>query len=166
LHHCYTATNCHTHYLRDWTGVASGSFIAPDHEYPAYLDLVLTATDAEGLTSTAIQRLDPKTVTLTFATNPTGLRLSVGATTQAAPFSRTMIQRSTNTVSAESPQLLGQATYTFTNWSDGGAQTHVITAPTSAAAYTATFSPRLIQRPPPTGTTSTLLRPTLCPCPG
>ena len=33
-----------------WTGVASGSFMAPDHEYPSYLELKLVATDQEGLT--------------------------------------------------------------------------------------------------------------------
>jgi glucose/arabinose dehydrogenase len=151
MQHCYSANNCHTHYLRDWTGVSGGSFTAPDHENPSYLELVLTATDAEGLTSTAIRRLDPKTVDLTFVTSPSGLRLSVGATTQVAPFTRTVIQRSTNTVSAESPQLLGKLTYRFVRWSDGGAQTHVIIAPTSATTYTATFSPRQIRRSTPTG---------------
>jgi hypothetical protein len=146
MEHCYTPTNCHTHYLRDWAGVASGSFTAPDHEYPSYLDLVLTATDAEGLTSTAIRRLDPKTVNLTFASNPAGLRISVGATTQAAPFTRTVIQGSTTTISAATPQLLGRVTYAFKGWSDGGAQTRVITAPTTARTYTAKFGPRLVRR--------------------
>ncbi|HEX2771958.1 MAG TPA: PQQ-dependent sugar dehydrogenase, partial [Micromonosporaceae bacterium] len=146
LYHCYTPDNCHTHYLRDWAGAASGSFTGPDHEYPSYLELVLTATDAEGLTSTAIRRLDPKTVTLTFASNPAGLRLSVGATAQVAPFSRTMIQGSTTTISAQTPQVSGRVTYTFTGWSDGGAQTHVITAPTTATTYVGQFAPRLIRR--------------------
>jgi PKD repeat protein len=38
LHHCATATDCHTHAVQDFDGVASGSFSAPDHEYPAWLD--------------------------------------------------------------------------------------------------------------------------------
>ena len=45
LHHCPTDPNsCHTHELQTWTGVSNGSFTAPDHEYPAYLELQLTAT--------------------------------------------------------------------------------------------------------------------------
>ena len=43
------------------SGVASGSFAAPDHDYPSYLELVLTATDSGGLTGTTSVRLDPKT---------------------------------------------------------------------------------------------------------
>jgi PKD repeat protein len=41
LHHC--PSTCHTHAVQTFSGVASGSFTAPDHEYPSYLDLRLTA---------------------------------------------------------------------------------------------------------------------------
>src|SRR5262249_17656795 len=50
LHHC--PSNCHTHPVQDFIGVASGSFAAPDHDYPSYLELRLTATDSGGLTDT------------------------------------------------------------------------------------------------------------------
>jgi PKD repeat protein len=73
LHHCATPTDCHTHAVQDFNGVASGSFSAPDHEYPAWIELRLTATDSGGLTDTASVRLDPQTVDLTFRSNPTGL---------------------------------------------------------------------------------------------
>ena len=59
--------------------MASGSFAAPDHEYPSYLELKLTATDSKGLSATVIRRIDPKTVTLTFQSSPTGLQLAVGS---------------------------------------------------------------------------------------
>ena len=45
MQHC-AADLCHTHPIQDYAGVASGSFYAPDHEYPSYLELTLTATDA------------------------------------------------------------------------------------------------------------------------
>ena len=50
MRHCSRsdATNCHTHHMQDYVGVASGSFVAPDHEYPSHLELSLTATDAAG----------------------------------------------------------------------------------------------------------------------
>ena len=60
----------HTHPIQTFSGKASGSFVAPDHEYPSYLELKLTATDAGGLTDIKTVRLDPKTVVLTFQTNP------------------------------------------------------------------------------------------------
>jgi hypothetical protein len=116
----------------------SGSFVAPDHEYPAYLELSLTATDSGGLTDTESVRLDPQTVVLNFRTNPTGLNLAVGGTQATTPFFRTVIVRSTSSVSAISPQKLGNKRYKFVSWSDGGAQTHNIVAPSSSSTYTAT----------------------------
>ena len=37
MQHC--PSNCHEHTLQTFSGVASGTFIAPDHEYPSYLEL-------------------------------------------------------------------------------------------------------------------------------
>src|SRR4029079_6407919 len=42
LQHC--PSNCHTHQVQGWSGVASGSFFAPDHAYPSWLELTPTAT--------------------------------------------------------------------------------------------------------------------------
>jgi glucose/arabinose dehydrogenase len=137
LHHC--PSNCHTHTMQSFAGVASGSFTAPDHEYPSYLELRLTATDSGGLSHTVSRQLDPRTVVLTFQTTPGGLRLTVGPTTSTASFSRTVIVGSTNTISAPSPQQKGQKNYNFMSWSDNGAPTHVIIAPASATTYTARF---------------------------
>ncbi|HCT79683.1 MAG TPA: hypothetical protein DGT23_24580, partial [Micromonosporaceae bacterium] len=139
MQHCETVSDCHAHVVQNWTGVASGSFSAPDHGYPSYLDLALTATDAQGLTNTVVRRLDPKTVALTFQTSPSGLSLSVGSFTGTTPFTRTAIQGATTTVSAPSPQTHDGNPYLFGKWSDTGAQTHVITAPATAKTYTATY---------------------------
>jgi glucose/arabinose dehydrogenase len=137
LQHC--PSTCHTHPVQDFVGTASGSFVAPDHEYPSYLELQLTATDSGGLTHTVTRRLDPQTVTLTFQTNPGGLQLVVGGTPATAAFTRTVIVGSRNSISAPSPQLKGKKNVGFVSWSDGGAQTHDITAPATATTYTARF---------------------------
>ena len=145
LHHCITQTNCHTHLIQTFTGVASDSFTAPDHAYPSWLEIQLTATDSGGLTSTASVRLDPRTVVLTFKTNPAGLKLTdlaVNSTAQAAPFSTTVVVGSNNSVSAPSPQAVNHSTYYFTSWSDGGAQSHVIVAPATNTTYIATYRKR------------------------
>ena len=65
LQHCspIDPTSCHTHQIQTFDGVASGSFTAPDHEYPSYLELTLTATDSQGLTDSKTVQLDPETVT-------------------------------------------------------------------------------------------------------
>jgi glucose/arabinose dehydrogenase len=140
MHHCSSANSCHEHVVQNFAGVSSGSFVAPDHEYPSYLELRLTATDSGGLTDTKSVRLDPKTVALTFQTDPAGLHLTVGSASGTTPFSRTVIAGSNNSVSAPSPQTLGGINYGFASWSDGGAQSHDIVAPEAAATYTATYN--------------------------
>jgi glucose/arabinose dehydrogenase/PKD repeat protein len=137
LHHC--PSNCHTHPMQTFPGVASGSFTAPDHEYPSYLELRLTATDAGGRTDTTSVQLDPRTVALTFQTTPGGLQLVVGGTEAKATFSRTVIVGSRNSVSAPTPQLKSKKSYNFTSWSDGGAPTHDVIAPAAPTTYTARF---------------------------
>jgi glucose/arabinose dehydrogenase/PKD repeat protein len=141
LIHCAVSNpnSCHAHHVQDWNGVASGSFAAPDHEYPSRLELTLTAVDSRGLSDTETLRLDPDTVQLSFDTVPSGMQLSVASQTEAAPFTRTVIKRSTTSVTAPSPQVLGSDSYLFSSWSDGGAGTHTITAGDTAATYTARF---------------------------
>jgi glucose/arabinose dehydrogenase len=137
LHHC--PSNCHTHPLQSFDGVAGGTLTAPDHEYPSHLELRLTATDSGGLTDTETRQLDPRTVLLTLQSNPGGLQLAFNGTTERAAFSRKVIVGSQNTISALSPQRKGKTNYNFVSWSDGGAQTHTITAPATATTYTARF---------------------------
>jgi glucose/arabinose dehydrogenase len=129
LHHCTTGlSSCHTHEVQTWQGVAGGSFTAPDHEYPAWLELLLTATDARRLRGTASLRLNPRTVQLTLGSKPGGLQLTLDGRTAAASFATTVIQNSTHTVSAAS-QERGHHAYQFKSWSDRGAQTHTIVVP-------------------------------------
>ena len=144
IHHCASTdwvTNCHTHVERTATG-ASGTYNAPDHSYPSYLEFRLTATDSGGLSTTTSLSLYPRTVALTFRTNPGGLRLTdltLNSTSQVTPFTVTVIVNSQNSVSAPSPQTLNKSTYVFRSWSDGGDQTHTILAPATATTYTATY---------------------------
>jgi glucose/arabinose dehydrogenase/PKD repeat protein len=137
MQHC--PSNCHSHVITTYPGIASGSFTAPDHEYPSYLELTLTATDSGGLTDTTTLRLDPLTVVLTFQTTPGGLQLTVNGVSAKTPFNRTVIIGSKNSIAAATLQLKGRKRYEFVSWSDGGAQTHDIVAPAVATTYTARY---------------------------
>ena len=139
LHHC--PSNCHTHPLQNFEGVAGGAITAPDHEYPAYLELRLTARDSGGLADTESLRLDPRTVVLTLNTSPSGFSLTFNGLMQPAPFTRTVIVGSRNTLSAPTPQTKAKKSWVFKSWSDGGAQTHDITADNSTT-YTAAYKQR------------------------
>jgi PKD repeat protein len=137
MQHC--PSNCHQHPVQSFSGVSSGSITAPDHEYPSYLELRLTATDSGGLQDTKTLRLDPQTVALTFQSTPGGMQLTVNGIQSTSTFTRTVIVGSSNTISAVTPQVKSKQNYSFTSWSDGGAQTHTITAPATATTYTARY---------------------------
>jgi glucose/arabinose dehydrogenase len=143
LHHC--PATCHTHAVQSFDGVSSGAFAAPDHDYPSYLELTLTATDSEGLSTTKSVRLDPLTVLLRFLTEPAGLQLVVGSAAGPAPFDRTVIVGSHVDVSAPTPQ----AGLLFAAWSNGGARGQTIVAPAVTTAYTANFAASPQPQPPP-----------------
>jgi uncharacterized repeat protein (TIGR01451 family) len=137
VHHC--PSDCHTHPIQTWGGnPLTWFFNAPDHEYPSYLELRLTATDGGGLTDTKTLQLDPRTVALSFQSSPSGLQLVVGSSSSTTPFTRTVIEGSNNSISAPTPQTLGGTIYQWLSWSDGREQTHNIVA-SAAASYTAAY---------------------------
>jgi glucose/arabinose dehydrogenase len=137
LHHC--TGDCHIHTLQTFDGVASGSFVAPDHEYPSHLELQLTATDGDGVETSVSRVLSPQTTTITLASTPAGRQLSLGSFTRTAPFTTTVIVGSSNLVTAPD-QASGSTQYNWSAWSDGGARSHTIVAGSAPATYTASFT--------------------------
>jgi hypothetical protein len=115
LHHCPGGV-CHIHPFQTTTG-PSGSFTVPDHGDESYFELILTATDSAGASTTVTRNIQPKTVLLTLSTSPSGLQVVDGGFTGTGPMTRTTIAGSTHTISVPSPQ----SGYTFSSWSDGGA---------------------------------------------
>jgi len=78
--------------------------------------------------------------TYTGSTNPSGLQIAVDSATYSAPHTFNWIPGSSYTLSVSSPQSGPTGTrYVYSSWSDGGAQTHTITAPSSSITYTANF---------------------------
>jgi hypothetical protein len=78
---------------------------------------------------------------LTLSSSPSGFALALNGEQPPTPFSRTVIQGSTNTISAPSPQTKAKKSWRFHSWSDGGAETHVVT-PNASTTYVATFKQR------------------------
>jgi hypothetical protein len=78
-------------------------------------------------------------MTITVASNPTGANVGIDEIAGAAPLTKQAVIGSTNSISATSPQTIGGSTYSFSSWSDGGAQTHNVVAPATDTTYTATF---------------------------
>ena len=45
--HC-PGGDCHAHVIQELNGTRTGSFNAPDHEYPSHLRFTVTVTDSGG----------------------------------------------------------------------------------------------------------------------
>ena len=71
--------HCHAHPLPDFNETASGTLTAPDHNLPSRLRFELTATDSRGLSATKTLEIYPRTATLTAASDPAGVALTLGA---------------------------------------------------------------------------------------
>jgi Ca2+-binding RTX toxin-like protein len=105
-----------------------------------YLEIRLTATDSGGLTRTVTEDLQPHRVDVTFGSQPTGAQLQLNGQTFTAPTMFTSWEGYDLTAFAPSPQTIGGSTYTFSSWSDGGAQTHDILTQATPSTYTATYN--------------------------
>ncbi|HEX2765622.1 MAG TPA: PQQ-dependent sugar dehydrogenase, partial [Candidatus Limnocylindria bacterium] len=137
MEHCPAA--CHDHVIGTWSGVKSGTFEAPDHEYPSHLSLRLHVEDGDGASDDTEIALQPKTVTVNVQSDPPGITLSSGWVSDEAPFAMTVIRGSAIQLTAPAGATIGGFPFTFESWSDGGGRSHTIT-PLTSTTVTATFS--------------------------
>ncbi len=80
-------------------------------------------------------------VAVTVTTNPGNLSITVDGNSYTAPQTFNWIVGSSHTIATTSPQnVSGGSEQVFTSWSDSGAISHSITAPSSATTYTASFT--------------------------
>jgi hypothetical protein len=77
-------------------------------------------------------------VSVTVGSNPSGMQLVVDGATVTAPATFNWTAGSAHTISAPNVNA-GSTRFTYKNWSDGGAQTHTVTAPTSTWTVTANY---------------------------
>jgi len=80
------------------------------------------------------------TVQVTVGTNPAGLSFSVDGTSYTSTQTLSWTVGSSHSIATTSPQTSAGMQNTFTSWSDEGAISHSVTAPSSATSYTATFA--------------------------
>ena len=79
--------------------------------------------------------------TETIVTSPAGLALTIDGTACTSPCSPQWAAGSTHTIATPATQAGATGTqYIFANWSDAGGLSHTVTAPASAASYTANFT--------------------------
>ena len=139
MEHC--PSSCHSHVITTIPNVTSGSFDAPNHDYPSHLRLDLKVTDSQGLSRTISRDLQPETGTVGVVSSPSGIGLTVGGTTGAPPAAKTGIVGSTIDVAAPATATLGETVYEFSGWSDGLARNHAVPVTNGDTQLTATYAP-------------------------
>ena len=83
----------------------------------------------------------------TITSSPTGSGyVTVDGVAVKTPYTCPWVIGSTHTIAAVSPVGCGTGCqYVFTGWSDGGAQSHIVTVPSTPTTYTATFQKQVTQ---------------------
>jgi glucose/arabinose dehydrogenase len=138
LHH-----DTHTHpFLPLTSGVASGEVYVPPRghtEDNIFLRINLVATDADGAADTTYVDVQPRKVTLSFATVPTGATITLDGQPRVTPFSLLGVVGMERDLGAPTPQVVAADSIEWQSWSDAGAALHTVVTPATNTTYTATY---------------------------
>jgi glucose/arabinose dehydrogenase/PKD repeat protein len=130
----------HIHPVLDGVPGSSGTVTIPTtgHSFKGdtSYEIVLTATDSDGIQASRSVTIRPQKVNLTFASSPSGLTVTVDGIPSTTPFTVSEIVGFQYAIDTPSPQ----SGTTFAAWSDGGAKAHTITVPATDSTLTATFT--------------------------
>ena len=133
----------HSHpFLGPLVNTTGAAFTIPDSGETSanvFYRVHLTVTDSSGAQNSTFVDIYPNVVTLTLATDPPGLALTLDGQPVATPHDFDSVVGMTRTIEAPASQRVGKVNYTFVTWSDGGASTHTIVTPPSDATVTATY---------------------------
>lgn len=156
--HCPTGPkDCHSHPLQDFPGTSSGYLVAPEHDYPSFIEITLTASDKRGLSASKTITLSPRVFTVHFASQPAGIQLTAGLVSQPAPFEVPSVEGSQLVIAAPPTVQLNGHTYSWQGWSDGGGRIHTIVA-AGQSQYTATYTTPTEEPPPKRPPATSLLK--------
>jgi len=122
-------------------GVSSGIFEADNNgeiSPNVWLRIYLTVTDKDGRSAIDSVDIQPNKATLTLDSNIPGLSLILGSQ-NVVPFSKTFVVNHNVQLQAISPQVLGDNSYEFESWSQGGSENQTLRVPAENITYKAIF---------------------------
>lgn len=128
LHHCELTTNsCHIHPFLEGNG-RNGNVVIPDHGEGTTLEIIFTATDNNGLSSTKSVIIDSEKTFLNLTSTPSGLNVVVNGEAYTTPASIEVNVNGSNSIYTPSPQIISNGTiYDFVSWSNNQTQNHTFT---------------------------------------
>ena len=138
MQHC--PSDCHSHIIETFSGVKSGTFDGARPRVPVAPPAVgrrdrFGRPDRTQARSSCSRRRAPCPP----RPRRPGSRSRVGSATGAPPPAATGIVKSTISVAAPATAVVGESTYAFDHWSDGGARTHGVTIAPGATSVVATY---------------------------
>ncbi|MDB5186597.1 MAG: domain containing protein, partial [Candidatus Saccharibacteria bacterium] len=133
----------HKHPFRDGITGRSGSFQIPraaDNTANTWYRIYLTVTDSSGLATTTSVDIKPRIVTFTVSANFTDASFTVDGVPKTGTFTEQAVVGVERTIAAQTPQFVATGQYHYASWSDGLAQSHVITTPAQSTTYQVTYN--------------------------
>ena len=122
-----------------------GSFTIPttgEASADTWYEVLVTATDTNGLSSTKSVRINPRKAQLRFATEPAGFGLLLDGVPTATPSTVEGVVGFQRELAAPPTAVGADGTeYHFTGWSGGGLIRRLVTTPDAGATYTARYAP-------------------------
>jgi hypothetical protein len=121
-----------------WTGIGTGSFTGNTNPVSVTMNGPISETAA----------FSQNPVQITVQTNPAGRMVSIDdGSAVIAPQVIQWLPGSVHTIATTSPQAgSAGAQFIWSNWSDGGAISHTVTAPVVSTTYTANFTTQFLLR--------------------
>ncbi|RAW02967.1 PQQ-dependent sugar dehydrogenase [Pseudochryseolinea flava] len=124
------------------TGVKAGSYpIATVGEVSdnVFYRIYLVVKDSQGLSDSTFVDLLPRKSTITVASEPSGLQITLDGQPAVAPFSDLGVEGVERVIGPVSPQNMAGQTFEFDRWAHGGPATQTIITPVDDVTYTAMY---------------------------
>ncbi|MGR6321147.1 PA14 domain-containing protein [Micromonospora soli] len=122
-----------------------GSFTIPttgEASADTWYEIIVTATDTNGLATTRSVNIYPRKSTFTLATQPANLGLTLDGVPVTTPRTVEGVVGFQRELAAPATAVTADGTvHHFTGWSDNRQIRHVIATPATATTYTATYAP-------------------------
>jgi glucose/arabinose dehydrogenase len=139
----------HTHpFFGPIVGEKHTRFTVPTSGHPpenTFYRVLLTVTDADGLSSTAIVNMSPAFVQIGIGTQPSGVPVFVEGQSESTPHAYNSLPGYEVAVEAQRWTMIAQEPWLFRSWSDGGARLHTLTTPSAASSLVATYWPTIVK---------------------
>jgi PKD repeat protein len=132
----------HTHPFLGPIQSKTGTFAIPlsgEHDPDVWLEILVTAYDTNGLSTTERVNIYPVKSLYKVETNVPGLTINIDGVPTVAPYESLGVVNYQRELDAPLIQSFEGKLYQFESWSDGGAPKHIVSVPESDVVWTATY---------------------------